>query len=698
MPEEEIVAAPPAPDVEAAQRLVEDQEFGARHPVGPTRWLIPATAAAWSLFQLALPYFVLLRSDVVRSIHLAFAGALVFLSCAALKKPGKPRKPLPRFLSFLAVTDRVPVVDLVLAAAIAGVSLYAFVLDPIGVAARVGRPITRDIVVGLVLLALVLEAARRALGPALSVIAGFFLVYALFLAPYMPGAFFQEAKPIGHLIGQETMSTEGLYGIPLRVSAMTVFLFVLFGRMLEKSGGGKFFVQLAYCLVGRFKGGPAKAAVLASGLTGMVSGSSIANAVTTGTFTIPLMKKSGYPAEKAAAVEVAASTNGQLMPPIMGAAAFIIAEYCGMDYLQVVKAAFVPAVVSYLALLYITHLEASKLGLKPMPRAEIPRLGPVLRSGFHFLLPLGLLISLLVYWRKTPEYSAFWAIVALAAIVPVRNLAVAVLRGESRREALVDAGRRLWDSLVAGGRSMMGIGVACAAAGIICGVVSLGLGERITGIVESISGKSFILVLVFTAIASLVLGMGLPTTATYLVMASLIANVIVAMGAKMGVEVPPVAAHLFCFFFGILADDTPPVGLAAYAAAAVAKSKPIPTGVQGFLYDLRTAILPFFFVFNTDLLLWKITSFWAAAVVFGASTAAMFAFAALTQWYTVARNRWYESLMLALSTLVLLRPRLVPDAMSAPPAWLASKYLWYLVGVALYGAVFALQWPRRRAD
>ncbi len=687
MPQEAPAAPANASELEAARRLVEDQEFGARHPRGWTRWIIPLTAASWSLFQLSLPYFVLLRSDIVRSVHLAFAGALVFFSCAAVKKP---RKPLPRFLSFLSATDRIPLADILLAAAAVLAALYSFVLDYEGVAGRVGRPIARDIVFGVILLVVVLEAARRALGPALTVIAGAFVLYALFLAPYMPGPFFQAAKDLGHLIGQETMSTEGLYGIPLRVSASTVFLFVLFGSMLEKSGGGRFFVQLAYSLVGRFRGGPAKAAVLASGLTGMVSGSSIANVVTTGTFTIPLMKQSGYPAEKAAAIEVAASTNGQLMPPIMGAAAFIIAEYCGMDYLGVVKAAFIPAVVSYLALIYITHLEALKLGLKPMPREQIPRFWGVLRSGWQFLVPLGLLVSLLTYWRKTPEYSAFWAIVALAGLIVLRSVIKAWLSGGSLLAGLKDAGGKLWESLVTGGRSMMGIGVACAAAGIIVGVVSLGLGERITGMVESVSGNSFILVLVFTAIASLVLGMGLPTTATYLVMASLIAGVIIELGAKMGMDIPPVAAHLFCFFFGILADDTPPVGLAAYAAAAVAKSKPIPTGVRGFIYDLRTAILPFFFIFNTDLLLWKINSWWQAAVVFGASTVGMFAFAALTQWYTIARNRVHESLMLALVTWVMLAPGYFSGLLHLP-----HKYFAYALGLAIYGAVFLLQWPRR---
>ncbi len=702
MPEE--APAPTTPtetEVEAAQKLVEDQEYGSRRPGGWARWLIPVVAATWSVFQLSLPLLapwvlgewnalfpslrLTLNEDVVRAVHLSFALVLVFLSFAALKRP---RSWLPRFLS---EKKRLPWVDLVLAVLAGGLALY-YIIDYSGIAARQGAPNARDILVGVLLLALLLEAARRSLGPALSVIALGLIGYC-FVNTSLPQIFAFGPVSLKRLINQQILGTEGIYGVPLGVSATTVFLFVLFGMMLEKSGGGRFFVQLAFSLVGRFRGGPAKAAVLASGLTGLVSGSSIANAVTTGTFTIPLMKKSGYPAEKAAAVEVAASTNGQLMPPIMGAAAFIIAEYCRVSYMDVVKAAFIPAVVSYLALIYITHLEACKLQLVPVPRAELPRFWPTLLSGVHFLIPLALLVFMLMFMRYSPELSAFWAIVALACLVPAVELLSARRGEQSVRDALKRAWHQLKESLVAGGRGMMGIGVACAAAGIVIGVVSLGPGGRITEMVETLSGGNFLAVLVLTAVASLILGMGLPTTATYLVMASLTAPIIIKLGGSMGVEVPLIAAHLFCFFFGILADDTPPVGLAAYAAAAVARSRPIPTGVQGFLYDLRTAILPFFFVFNTDLLLWKVTSFWRGAVIFAASTVAMFAFAALTQWFTVARNRWYESLMLGLSTLVLLRPQL-PGGLTG----LESRGVWYLIGAALYAGVIALQWPRRAAQ
>jgi len=705
---------PESEQVEAARKMVEEQELGSRHPENWTRWLVPGLAAIWSLFHLSLPLIapavlnrwnrffpamrITLNEDVVRAVHLAFAMALVFLSFAVSRRV---RKWLP---GALTVKNRIPWPDIILAVLGAALALY-YIVDYSGIAARQGDPNTRDIVVGVALLLLLLEAARRSLGPALSVIALGFIGYC-FVNEHLPNIFAFGPVSLKRLINQQVLGTEGIYGVPLGVSATTVFLFVLFGMMLEKCGGGRFFVQLAFSLVGRFRGGPAKAAVLASGLTGMVSGSSIANVVTTGTFTIPLMKKSGYPAEKAAAVEVAASTNGQLMPPIMGAAAFIIAEYCRVPYMDVVKAAFIPAVVSYLGLLYITHLEAAKLGLRPMSADEIPRFWSVLRGGVHFLLPLVMLIFMLLVMRVSPELSAFWAIVALTGLIIAKECLTAWRGKSSWPQAWRRVGHQLWESLVAGGRGMMGIGVACAAAGVVIGVVSLGPGGLITGMVEVLSGGNFLAVLLLTAFASLVLGMGLPTTATYLVMASLTAPIIVQIsrntpldfGLGVGLGVPLIAAHLFCFFFGILADDTPPVGLAAYAAAAIAKSKPIATGIQGFLYDLRTAILPFFFVFNTDLLLWKITSFWQATLIFSASTLAIFAFAALTQWYTVARNRWYESLMLAASTLVLLRPRLLSGLLSDPLAGSPSKFSGYLLGLLLFAGVIALQWPRRKRD
>jgi len=466
----------------------------------------------------------------------------------------------------------------------------------------------------------------------------------------------------------------------------------LFGSMLDKAGGGKFFIDLAFSLLGRYKGGPAKAAVLASGLTGLVSGSSIANTVTTGTFTIPLMKSVGYPDYKAGAVEVAASTNGQLMPPIMGAAAFIIAEYCNMPYFAVVKAAFIPAIISYIALIYITHLEASKLGLKGVPRNQLPRFFKTLFGGIHFIFPLGYLIYELMILRHSPELAAYRSILVLVVLIVIQNVVRAYIAKESMLGSIKLSLRQIWDALVAGGRNMMGIGVAVSAAGIIVGVVTMGLGGLIVEIIDTIAGGNLVFLLVITAIASLLLGMGLPTTANYIVMASLTVPVIITLGGDYGLVIPVIAAHLFCFFFGILADDTPPVGLAAFAAAAIAKSDPIRTGIQGFTYDIRTAILPFMFIFNSDLLLIGITSWWHIVFVFIIGVLSMFAFAALTQNYFIAKNRLYESVLLAGIVLMGLRPQLFMK-------WFdfGNKFIWPVIGLSLFAFVYLIQLPRARA-
>jgi TRAP transporter 4TM/12TM fusion protein len=518
-----------------------------------------------------------------------------------------------------------------------------------------------------------------------------FILYS-FYGSYMPDVIAFKGVSLRRFINQLTMSTEGIYGIPLDVSATIVFLFVLFGSMLDKAGGGKFFIDLAFSLLGGFKGGPAKAAVLASGLTGLVSGSSIANTVTTGTFTIPLMKSVGYPDYKAGAVEVAASTNGQLMPPIMGAAAFIIAEYCNIPYFAVVKAAFIPAIISYIALIYITHLEASKLGLKGVPKNQLPRFFKTLLGGIQFLFPLGYLIYELMILRHSPELAAYRAIFVLVALIVIQNLVRAYIAKEPLTGAIKLSLRQVWDALVAGGRNMMGIGVAVAAAGIIVGVVTMGLGGLIVEVIDTIAGGNLVILLVITAMASLLLGMGLPTTANYIVMASLTVPVIVTLGADYGLVIPVIAAHLFCFFFGILADDTPPVGLAAFAAAAIAKSDPIRTGIQGFTYDIRTAILPFMFIFNSDLLLIGITSWWHIAFVFVTGVCAMFAFASLTQNYFIVKNRIYESVLLAGIALMGLRPQLFME-------WFhfGNKFIWPIIGIALIGFLYLIQLPRSRA-
>ncbi|MGA1194693.1 MAG: TRAP transporter permease [Kiritimatiellia bacterium] len=663
-------------------------EHGSRTGEGFAGACIVFIAVCWSLFQVALPKFLLLNSEVVRAIHLAFALALVYLCFPAVRKKRTAMR-LERvgggWLRFLYRADRPSLFDALLGIAGVVAALY-LALDYEGIAARLGKPVTRDLVFGITLIVLLLEAARRALGLALPLIASVFILYS-FTSESMPDLIASKNVSLSKLVTKLTLTTEGIYGVPLDVAASVVFLFVLFGAMLEKAGGGKYFMDLAFSLLGGYRGGPAKASVLASGLTGMVNGSSIANTVTTGTFTIPLMKRTGFPAIKAGAIEVAASTNGQLMPPIMGAAAFIIAEYCNVTYLEVVKAAFVPAVISYLALIYITHLEAGKMGLQGIPRSELPRFREVFPTGLHFMIPLFFLIYQLIILRRSAQLSAFYAIMALAALMVGRHIYRAVRGHAAWRNSIGEAARELRESLVSGARNMMGIGVAVATAGIIVGIVTLGLGAAITDLIGVLSGGRIWPMLFITAVISLLLGMGLPTTANYIVMASLTAPAILMLGEDAGYTIPLIAAHLFVFYFGILSDDTPPVGLSAYAAAAISKADPIRTGIQGFKYDIRTAILPFMFIFNTDLLLLGVTSWWHAAMVFVTGVIAMFAFAALTQGFYIRKNRWYEAPLLALAALVILRPGLL-EAWTGLPADLS-----YALGPALF---FGLGWWQRR--
>ncbi|MBN2452206.1 MAG: TRAP transporter permease [Lentisphaeria bacterium] len=665
-------------DAAGAQSIAEAAEAGARELRGGARLAVALIAGGWSVFQLLLPVCLRLNSDTVRVIHLCCALALVYLCCPARRL----RLAAGRRATASAV--RLPWWDVALAVAAAGAASY-LAFDYVGIGSRQGMPLARDMVAGLLLLVLLLEGARRAVGPALPTVAAVFVLLSFF-GESLPASLAFKNVSLPLLLGQLTMSTEGIYGMPLHVSATTVFLFVLFGAFLEKSGGGQYFVQLAFAVMGRLRGGPAKAAVLASGLTGLVSGSSVANTVTTGTFTIPLMKRAGYPAEKAAAIEVAASTNGQLLPPVMGAAAFIIAERCGVPYLEVVRAAFLPAVISYLALFYITHLEAIKLGLQPLPRDRVPAFWPRCRSGLYFLPPLGLLIWLL-FRRFSPELAAFWSIASLAVTVTLRELLAARSDGRPLRHGAGRVLRILAQSLVTGGRNMMGIGVAVAAAGIIVGIMTLGPGSLVTEVIGTLSHGSLPLMLILAALVSLLLGMGLPTTANYIVVSTLAVPAILTLSAQQGLALPLLAVHLFCFFFGILADDTPPVGLAAYAAAAIAGSNPIRTGIQGFVYDLRTALLPFMFLFNTELLLMDVRGPLHLAVVFASALTAMFAFAAASQGVLHQRNRLTQTACLLLAAAILFRP-----GFFAGRTALTSRALWQVIGFACFATAYLLEY------
>ncbi len=582
----------------------------------------------------------------------------------------------------------IPVYDIILAV-LAALSALFIVFDYQGLIMRQGLPLQFDVWVGVTCVVLLLEAARRALGPALAVLAIIFLVY-LFVGPYMPEIIRHRGLPLDFAVNDIYLSTSGIFGVPLGVSTSIIFLFVLFGALLERAGAGQFFIDVAFAAFGRFRGGAAKAAIVASGMTGLYSGSSVANTVTTGTFTIPLMKKVGLPPHKAGAVEVAASTNGQLMPPVMGAAAFIMAEIIGIPYLDVVRAAIIPAVVSYLALFYVVHLEALKLDIRALSKDDLPKFLKTFLRGMHYLIPIAVLFFFLLYLRRSPILSALYAIEAMVVIMLIQrpiiaSIAVGIARkhgeaidaGALYKQAFIEGLVDIWEGLIAGARNMISIAIATAAAGIIVGVVqSTGLVGRFVGLIEVISFGNIYLVLVLTAIICMILGMGLPTTANYILMASLTAPVIVTLGGEAGWLFPLIAVHLFVFYFGILADDTPPVGLAAYAAAAIARTDPIKTGIQGFTYDMRTAILPFVFIFNTELLMiagldaqgeviW-INDVLKLAFVFIAALVAMFSFAAGVQgWFAKKLNVFGRLFMFAMC-VVLFLPRLIADPIGVP--------------------------------
>jgi TRAP transporter 4TM/12TM fusion protein len=710
------------------------QDVGARTPEGAMARVIAGLALLWSLFQLwiasPLPFifnFGVLNNTETRAIHLAFALLLAFLAFPAFKR--SPR-------------ERVPLVDIALGLVAAASAAYLFIFYQ-DLAQRPGSLTTADLVTACIGIPLLLEATRRALGPPLAIIALIFLIYSL-AGPYMPGLLAHRGVSFTALANHQWITTEGVFGIALGVSTSFVFLFVLFGALLERAGAGHYFIQLAFSLLGHLRGGPAKAAVVASGLTGMISGSSIANVVTTGTFTIPMMKRTGFSAEKAGAVEVASSVNGQIMPPVMGAAAFLMVEYIGMPYVDIIKHAFLPAAISYIALLYIVHLESLKLGLQPIgghqpkpwlrrltgfafgaalisglslavyyglgwlkpalgdyalegigallalvylgllkiaasvaplepedpdaPLDALPQTRAVLLSGLHFVLPVVVLVWCLMIERLSPGLSAFWGSVMLVIILLTQRPLLSWLRTDGLHEhgTFMDGLIDLREGLLAGARNMIGIGIATAAAGIIVGAVSqTGVGLVLADLVELLSMGNLLLMLMLTAVFSLVLGMGLPTTANYIVVSSLLAPVVVTLGQQNGLIVPLIAVHLFVFYFGIMADVTPPVGLASFAAAAVSKGDPIKTGITAFYYSLRTAALPFLFIFNTDLLLIDV-DFWHGLLIFVVATVAMLIFAAGTQGYFLVRSRWYEGVLLLLVAFTLFRPGFWMDLLHDP--------------------------------
>ncbi|MFU2058888.1 TRAP transporter permease [Avibacterium volantium] len=723
-------------DYDDLQDMVASNDSGGRNPTGASRKLIVITAILWSVFQLyytsPVPFWlqevvrnwgldinVVIDDTKARSIHLAFALFLAYLSFPAFATSPK---------------HRIPLLDWFFATLGAFLGAY-YIFFYEGLVTRFGAPNTQDIIAGCLGVLLLLEACRRSLGLPLVIIASVFLAYNYF-GQFLPTDWIisHRSGSLSQMVNQQWVTTEGVFGVALGVSTKYVFLFVLFGALLDKAGAGNYFIKTAFAYLGHLRGGPAKAAVVSSGLTGLISGSSIANVVTTGTFTIPMMKRVGFSAEKAGAVEVASSVNGQIMPPVMGAAAFLMIEYVNMPYSQLITYAALPALISYIALVYIVHLEALKMNLHGLPRTDppnpflvtllklvstilvviglvigvefglgwlktvapdhsflivavllaliylalirrvaqfpdleiddpnspvvkLPSAKPTVNAGLHYLIPVVVLIWCLMVEMLSPGLSAFWGTVTLMIILVTQHPLLNFFRNKPITKDLFKQGvDALVDGLETGARNMIGIGIATATAGIIVGVVSLtGFGVQLSGIIEMLSMGNILLMLILVAIFSLILGMGLPTTANYIVVSSLMALVIVEVGKQNGLIVPLIAVHLFVFYFGIMADVTPPVGLASFAAAAVSGGSPIKTGLVAFFYSLRTAILPFLFIFNTDLLLIDVG--WAKGILVAVvSTIAILAFTSATMNYFITKNKVWETVALIFAAFIIFRP------------------------------------------
>lgn len=745
---------------EELREMVASTDTGGRSPnSNAVRKLIAATCIVWSIFQIyyasKLPFIfqnalhgigfegvnVIIDDTRARCLHLAFALFLAYLSYPA-------RRSSPRHY--------IPVMDWILACLGAVLAVY-YVIFYTQLLGRVGAPNLQDIICGCIGIGILLEATRRSLGLPLVIIAGIFLLYNYF------GQFFPTDWIISHrsgslsqIINQQWITSQGVFGVALGVSTKYVFPFVLFGALLDKAGAGNYFIKTAFAYLGHFRGGPAKAAVVASGLTGVISGSSIANVVTTGTFTIPMMKRVGFSKAKAGAVEVASSVNGQIMPPVMGAAAFLMSEYVNMPYNEIVKHAALPAIISYIALVYIVHLEACKQNMQGIPSPDAPNpilvtllrlvstilgivilsfavyyglgwltkaipnywlrtavLGiilvityilllaraaqfpelemddpdktidllpskkPTVNAGLHFLLPVVILLWFLMVEKKSPGLSAAWGIFSLIAIQLTQRPLFAYFRKQGSIKAAICQGiRELSEGLETGARNMIGIGLATATAGIIVGVVAqTGFGSQLANIIEALSFGQLILILIWVAIFSLILGMGLPTTANYIVVSTLMVTVVVELGRQNGLVVPLIAVHMFVFYFGIMADVTPPVGLASFAAAAISGGDPIKTGLVAFFYSMRTALLPFLFIFNTDLLLIDVHSWLHGTLIFAAATIAMLAFTAATMGWFIDRCRWWETLLLLLVTAILFRPGFFMDYLSPSTRQITAQEL-----------------------
>ncbi|KJS30700.1 MAG: hypothetical protein VR64_14740 [Desulfatitalea sp. BRH_c12] len=609
--------------------------------------MVRIIAIAMAVFQIYTAQFGLFSALVQRSIHLAFACTLVFLIFPLSKRYGA------------VYPWRLRVIDWGLAV-VAIVTLAHLALTYKSLAMRGGEASTADLWMGGILLLLVLECTRRLMGWALPIITLIAIVYT-FLGDKIPGMW--GHFPIDHeqFISYQYLTTEGLFGIPLGVSASFIFVFIMFGAFLVSSGTGEFFIRFSNALAGDFRGGPAKVAVVSSGFFGTISGSAVANVVSTGSFTIPLMKKIGYRPVFAGAVESVSSTGGQFMPPVMGAGAFIMADMLGVGYLEVVKAAILPGILYFLALFWMIHMEALKLGLRGLSKKELPPIRATVKAGGHLMIPAFLLIGFLIL-GYSPMKAGLWAIVSVWLVSAIRKA--------TRMDF-----RAVLEAMEKGATGCLEVALACACAGIVIGCVTqTGLGLKFSGLIISAAGGNLILSLVFVMIASLILGMGLTTSAAYILTVILGGPVLIELGVN------PLAAHMFVFYYACLSTVTPPVALASFAGAAIAGSKPFATGFESMRLAAVAYLVPFFFVFSPELI-WK-GSLGAIGLAAFSATIGTIALGSGLMGYLADRCNWVFRLLLLAAGLALIQPGVWTD----------------IFGVAVLGGITLYQrWSSRRA-
>ncbi|TVR05694.1 MAG: TRAP transporter permease [Spirochaetaceae bacterium] len=625
-----------------------------RSPGGVIGAIIFGAGLVWSLFHLYTLGFGMLTSVLQRSAHLSLGLALCFLYF-----PQNRKKVADRY-------DYVPWYDLVLAV-LSFASIFYIFVNYEQIVRRVGAPTQLDVIMGVAAVIFLLIASYRAFGPALAIVTIVFLIYP-FVGQYFRGLLGHRGYSVNRVVNELYLTNSGIFGIPIGVTSTFVFAFVLFGSFFQVLGAGEYLVKIAFSVLGRFRGGPAKAAVLASGFMGSIAGSSVANTVVTGSITIPTMIKTGFDPHVAGGVETASSTNGQFLPPVMGAAAFIMAEFTGIPYWEIAAAALIPAIISYVGLLGMVHLHAAKTGMKAMPADQIPPLVKTFFAGIFYWIPVGVLIHYLLIVRMTPFAAGYFAILTVLAMLVAKRV-ISLGRRVKRDgvpivEGLVEEAKGFGKDFIGGldsaAKSMAGIAVACACAGIIVGVVTVtGLGMTVTLIFSVMAQTSLFLLLLGSAILSIILGLGLPTTAKYAVMATLVAPAILAAAPGL----PVVAVHLFILYYAILADDTPPVGVAAYAAAAIARADPIKTGIIGFKFDLGAFFLPFMFVYNPQFLL--IDTTWYEVVLISATALlGIYCLCAVIQRWLLTRLSWWEMAVLFGVAVAMVWPGWITDTVS----------------------------------